>query len=106
MNDRAQVGEPSTADHEASTQGTEPADVFYRDPRRVIAALAGGALVLSGVARRSAFGLGLAVAGVSLVARAITGKSLESLVSELWSRRQRAQGHDQGEGKAAYGSSP
>ena len=86
MNDRAQVGRPSTPDSEARISGAGQ-EVFYREPGRLFTALAGGTMILSGIARRSAFGLGLAVAGVSLTYRAITGRTLESVIAELVSRR-------------------
>ena len=85
MNDRARVGHAETADFDARSSD-EPFDAFYRDPRRLLMALAGGTLVLSGLARRSAFGLGLAVAGASVSYRAITGQSLESLIARAFKR--------------------
>jgi len=88
MNDRAQVGDASDSDFRASATLPDH-QAFYKEPRRLLTALAGGALVLSGVARRSAFGLGLAAAGASLTYRAITGRTLESAIKEVFSRWQK-----------------
>lgn len=57
------------------------------DPPRLGTLLAGSALIVAGLSRRSAFGLGLATAGTSLVYRALTGRTLQSLIMGLVARR-------------------